>query len=188
MYILRFQITRPGGHLITAEWGVLGNRRRYLGALYQSHDEYASIAPEYRVNRKRGYIAQTEPDKMYGFILIIDDQSQSNIIHENADGNTPNTLLNVHIDECHMIGARKLRRFMEVEFVIDIDNQTGRKMATHVTAPDLRLLRYHSANHFVSSAALSRTLDPRSTSKHIGIVTKTPMHSQEPYVIKPSEV
>eukprot|EP01084_Bolivina_argentea_P001277 2358_1 len=142
-------ITRSNGALITAERGVLGNRRRYLGSLYKVTDKYANIGNEYRMNRKHGYIAHVEKkDRLYGFILIFDNEND-----------IENELLHVHVDECHMYGARKLRRFQQVEFIVSINNETGRKMATHVTGRNLEILRYHSENHFVSSGALFKHLN-----------------------------
>lgn len=167
-------ITRYNGKLITAEQNILGNRRRYLGEIYKSYDKYANIASIYQKNRKRGYIAQISKCKLYGFILVFDNENNNELLH-------------VHVDECHMFGNRKLRRFQLVEFVISFDSETNRKMAKHVTGPNLEILKYHSDNHFISGEALNKSFDKSDVKRHIGIVTKTPLNTLEPYIIKPIE-
>ena len=134
-------IRRSDNGLITFEDYTVGNIRRSLGNAYGKEDKFANVAPQYLDNRYRGYIIHRHADGLLGYILVFDD-----------DNAMRDELVSVHVDNCHMFGNRKLRRFQEIEFCIEcnVDHRYKFK-AVHVTAPNLHILRYDEENHLLNA-------------------------------------
>jgi len=119
------RISRPGGGLITYETQDIGRMKRMLGAMYREEDEYANVVDS--GDRRRGFISEWNPDRGYGFASLLEKPEQRVL---------------VTADTCHMYGTRQLRHYEEVDFDIAPYEDESKLRALHVTAPELKVLRY----------------------------------------------
>ena len=150
-------ITRHNQQLITSEHRETGCIRRQLGAMYNQSDVYACIPDSFTDNRIRGYICAYDHKKLFGFITPFESESLSS-----SSSSFQNVF--VHIDDCHIVGKRALRRFEEVEFAKVIDKKTNQFKAVHVTAPDKKLLKFISDNHYIDPSLRNQFLPISSSS------------------------
>ena len=159
-------ITRPDGGLITAEDGNQGNLRRKLGEMYRAPDEVAPIPDEYAQHRLCGYIIHRHRNGLIGYILPFHDELNQY------------DLIPLTVDDCHFYGNRKLRRFVEVEFSLSLNNGNGVSShchkAVHVTLPGGSVMRYNEENHYRTTPKWKRfgALDFDPNDRHKGIITK----------------
>ena len=142
-------IKRCDGGLITFEDFHIGTHRRILGEIYNKNDKTAkeNIPKEFINNRYSGYIIHHKENKLLGYILPFNDYNQ---------------LISIHVDDCHMFGNRKLRRFQKVEFCIQLNNQHKNSQckyrAIHVTGPNLSILHYNYDNYYLPNDMKSKEL------------------------------
>jgi len=165
-------ITRRGGGLITAERRNTGHSRRLLGAMYGPNDIQAQIPRDFQENRRRGYVVNYSRDKLYGFVVPFDSASHDGYF--------------VHIDDCHIFGARFLRRFQEVEFSVVTDAATGKSKALHVSAPNKTVLRSVTENRYLPTNLTNTKLPVEPGTRYTGSVMVT-SNAANWFIIKPDE-
>merc|ERR1719334_1102289 len=169
-------ITRRGGGLITAERRNTGHSRRLLGAMYGPNDIQAQIPRDFQDNRRRGYIINYSRDKLYGFVVPFEGSKSDGFF--------------VHIDDCHIYGARFLKRFQEVEFSVGTDAATGKSKALHVSGPNKTVLRSVSENRYLptnmtnSKLLVDESADPQRRFTGSVMVTSPQVNW---FIVKPDE-
>ena len=94
--------------------------------MYGPNDISAKIPDQFKTNRKSGYIINYSKDRLFGIIVPFDNSTNDRYL--------------VYLDDCHIYGARYLKRFQFVEFNIDNDAKTGKA---------INVLRSVSENEFV---------------------------------------
>merc|ERR1712073_122121 len=94
-----YEITRPGGHLMTFETHEVGQKRRKLGSRYSPGDILANIDTSKR--RYKGLVLHYDVNKLSGTIFCHDH---------------PTRVCFFHLDDCHIAGPHFMRFQQEVEF------------------------------------------------------------------------
>eukprot|EP01083_Nonionella_stella_P084530 234033_1 len=168
-------VTRRGGGLITAERRNTGHSRRLLGAMYGPNDLNAHIPKDFAENRRRGYVVNYNREKLYGFIVPFDE-----------DGSARQDGYFVHIDDCHVYGARFLKRFQEVEFSVVTDQSTGKSKALHVCGPNKTVLRSVSENRYIPTNLANNKLSVGEDKRHRGSIMVT-SPAVNWFIIKPDD-
>lgn len=172
LFLCDIKISRRGGGLITAERRNTGHSRRMLGAMYGPNDIQAQIPKDFQENRRRGYIINYSRDKLFGFVLPFDDPTRNGFF--------------VHIDDCHIYGARFLKRFQEVEFNVVTDASTGKSKALHVSGPNKTVLRSVSDNRYLPTTLTNTKLPIDENARYKGSVMVT-SQTNNWFIIKPDE-
>ena len=91
----------------------------------------------------------------------------------------------VHIDDCHMHGKRRLRRFEEIEFTLAKDPSTGKSKAMHVCGPNRSVLRYCTDNQYIPRDLANNRLPKGTDTIFSGFVSGAPRDKLF-YIIKPN--
>jgi len=138
-----YQITRPGGGIITAEHKYLGGIRRSLGQQYKAQDKLALIPRD--LPRETGFICDMNEEKLYCMIAP----------HANAF-----TKVFCSYDDLHMYGNRRPRLYEPVEFTSEHFPDRIYRKATHVTGPNCEVIKSSFDNDLIPLDRRNRTLLP----------------------------